>query len=187
MTNHDESAANEQLAHAELTTVMRQLRAGSLDIVRPIRTPSQDRGKDTVAVNFRYAKYLDAAVSEHYGKGKKFAHRSEFIRHYMVVGLAIENLLENEPVLDAATIKAAQDDERDQLATIQAAYDSIDDSLRHGASVKVRQRMLIRLRDLLPICEEYGFDIEAAHIRNTIDNQTRFIADAINLDRQPES
>lgn len=157
MTTHDDFAANEQLAHSELGAVMRQLRTGKLDIARAIRTPSTDRGRDVVPVSFRIATYLDAAVGDHCGKGMKFANRSEFLRHYIVVGLAMEELLKDEPLFDARIIQAAQQDAEDQLRSIDETIEACTRSLKEADGDHHRQVILVRLHDLRSICEHHGY------------------------------
>jgi hypothetical protein len=155
--DHDDFAADEQLAHSELAAVMRQLRNGKLDIARAIRTPSQDRGRDVVHVTFRYATYLDAAVGELCGKGKKFANRSEFFRHYAVVGLAMESLLADEPVYDAHLVQVQQQDDDLQLQMMDDTIAACAKALKEADGDPHRQKILSRLTALRDICERQGY------------------------------
>jgi len=173
VTTHDDFAANEQLAHAELGAVMRQLRAGKLDLTRAIRTPSQDRGKDVVLISFRYAMYIDGAINDLCGKGRKFANRSEFLRHYAVVGLAIEKLLADEPLRDARVIQAAQQDADDQMRAIDETVDACAKALDGADGDHQRQLVLARLSELRELCEFHGYIDRMADIDNAIHGKRR--------------
>lgn len=173
MTTHDDFAANEQLAHSELASVMRQLRQGKLDIARAIRTPSQDRGRDVVPVSFKIATYLDAAINDRCGKGKKFANKSEFIRHFMVIGLAMEELLDEEPVFDARLIQAAQQDADDQLRSLDETIEACAKALANADGDPHRQQILARLTELRDICERNGYIDHMADIDNAIHSKRR--------------
>jgi len=170
VTTHDDF---EQLAHVELGAVMRQMRAGKLDLTRAIRTPSTDRGRDVVPISFKAATYLDAAVGDLCGKGKKFANRSEFIRHYLVVGLAMEKLLENEPLFDARIVQAAQQDADDQRKALDETITACATALKEADGDYDRQQILGRLDSLREICEHKGYIDHLADIDSAVHGKRR--------------
>jgi len=117
--------------------------------------------------------YIDGAINDLCGKGRKFANRSEFLRHYAVVGLAIEKLLADEPLRDARVIQAAQQDADDQMRAIDETVDACAKALDGADGDHQRQLVLARLSELRELCEFHGYIDRMADIDNAIHGKRR--------------
>jgi hypothetical protein len=157
--DNDDFAANEQLAHAEHEAARRRVDSGrfsDIDFTRAIHLPSTDRGQDTISRSCRYPIWLDAAVNDMCGKGKKFRTMSDFCRHWVYLGLLKEQELEHDPDLDQFVIKGRLEAEKAAQEGFDQAVDLAGELLAKADGDPAKQKYLADLRRLREIAERDG-------------------------------
>ena len=98
----------QHLEHTELRKLLKALRLGDdFNPYEVIRTPSEDRGRDTHHITLRVSKHLIRAIDDLHGPGMRFRDRSEYIRHYMAVGLMAERGLNDTERISATVLDPA--------------------------------------------------------------------------------
>jgi hypothetical protein len=129
-----------------------------------IRTPSRDRGAETDVVTFRIAHYLNKWMSSLCGTNMKFVDKSEFVRHYLIVGLMLEfSLLPEDDALHAALAPVVTRIRLENRKVQEEAWDDahrmIADDFKAGRvdGAKAKKELVEELRLLQRSAVTYGW------------------------------
>src|SRR5215467_7571954 len=152
----------EHLDHLQVKTLLAKLRLpDDFNPYQIIRTPSEDRGKDTYNINFRLDKRLLRVIDDLVAI-RRFRDRSEFFRHYTYIGLMTESGLneadaaiqqELDSVLVFADISQQLDDEREMDDSIGLIAQALP-----RAQGTTKKRLLHDLERLQTICSANEWD-----------------------------
>lgn len=182
MTTHDDfTAAEQQLAHADLTAVMRAIRKGTLDFTRPVHVAARSLGADPVPVSAKVPSYIVASIDELHGNGRKYKNRSQVIVQALCMLLTYEAHQDEGGIPDPAVIKAAQDTfaaRRQILAdTIETCWVEL-----HRGGDQVRQTTFVQLEQLRIAAKADGLDDHVSRI-NEIFRTERYMAHLENAEK----
>ena len=180
MTNNGFSPDDPQhLAHAELHALMTGLKLPeTFNPYEVIRTPSEDRGKDTVHVTLRLSKHIDREVRDMCGSTSRFRDRSEWIRHYIAVGLMVERELapENSALqvaLDPLLLKIRRENTALKQQAWDENYDSLTHTFQYADGPKEKARMIDEGRTLATIAELCEWEQRLEKITNWLKHSAR--------------
>ena len=185
MTTHDDFAANEQLAHTELSAVMRAIRKGTLDFTRPIHVPTHNSHEDVTGISAKVPTHIIASLDELHGNGRKYRNRTQVIVQALCMLLMYESLTDEERGLDPAVIKADQDREDAERAIIDDTVKACEKLINPKSSSATLNRMLSRLEGLKTVCEQRDYDEQLRSVEYAINGAHFFslrsqVDDAVN-------
>jgi Arc/MetJ-type ribon-helix-helix transcriptional regulator len=143
----------EHLEHAELQAVLSGLKLNRFDPYDVIRTPSQDRGKDTDMVSFRLSKHMNRVIALQCGLDRRFTDKSEFIRHYLAVGLMVESAIAPEEaalrsLIDPFLARIRIENNELKRKAWDDSYEALRRMLQNTDGYKERRECLEELRIL---------------------------------------
>jgi len=159
----------EQVAYLEVRRVLDAIKNHrGISPHEVFRTPDKNPGETTKTEGFRLEHSLIAAVEDVVKHSDRYRNKSEYYRHYAVLGLLYEaEFGEVSPRVSAVILKAQRDS---QLAEMQA----IDEQIVHATTDliasqgEVREETRTRLNNLMDLCKERGLETKVNQIRQAL-------------------